>query len=159
MKSSNKNNDGTSGTVIELDSVRAQRAADERRRIQRIFLKDMFQVFVSNGRDGTLYPVEVNEASEDGCSFRVPLNAIPEASEVFSGPLQVRIYMSQQTYLSIGAEVKNVNPMVDEGGKFLRFGCSVDTTFASYEAYKQLVKFMEAWAGASKKDLRKVVSG
>lgn len=150
---------GAPAPVIELSSVRAKRAADERRRIERFLLKDMLQVFATNGRDGNLYPVEMHEASEDGCSFRIPYNAIPDAAQTFSGPLQLRVYMSQKTYLAIGVDVKNANPMVEEGARYIRFGCFVDKSFASYAAYQQLIRFMEAWSNASKTDQREVSAG
>lgn len=139
------------GKIIRLSDVRSRKRDSERREVERYFLREMIQAFCafdSPGEPSRLFPIELLEASETGFSFRVPY----EMQDKLPGDSKLRIYFSRDTYLYIGFAIENSAPMVDQGRKFMRYGCSVDQTFSSYPAYQQLIRFVGAYIEMSKRD-------
>lgn len=139
-----------SATVINLSKVRESRRTDERRRVRRTMLKDFVQTFFTHHQGDKLFPVELIDASAEGCSFKVRYDADMETNDRFQGPLSLRLYLSRDTYIVVGVDVINSTPLVEDGGKYVRFGCRVDRSFSSYTAYRQLLQFIDALGAVSK---------
>ncbi|MCM2279701.1 MAG: PilZ domain-containing protein [Oligoflexia bacterium] len=148
-----KENSGT--RIVSLTEARAKRVAKERRDFERFFLGEMTQVFCVT-ETGDLFPIEIVELSQAGCSFRVPFESADKVNLDNTGRfVQLRFYMSRDTYLPVAVKVTNTNPMLEQGFKYVRFGCGVEKELSSYQAYRQLVLFMDAFAKASRRESRK----
>jgi hypothetical protein len=137
--------------VIDFGEVRAQKLEEKRRTTQRIFFKHLLNVYSVVG-DSTLCPIEFIDVSEEGCSFQIPYNPEkPWPTSVSEIPL--RIYFSQDTYLEIRVTIQNSRPSIENNNRYVRYGCKVDKTTASYAAYDQFVKFLKLYAEHAHKDL------
>ena len=141
--------------VIDLSRVRAQRDMRERRAAERFFLSELVQSFVEVS-DKDLRPVEMIEASETGCSFRVRY----ERTDVLNAEvkeLSLRVYFTHDTYLKFPMRVINCGPYVENGVRYRRWGCQVDRKALSYPAYRHFVQSMSVYAGQLRTDGRKLV--
>ncbi len=137
--------------VIDFNEVRAQRLDEKRRKTERIFFKHLLSVYSVLG-NSEMCPIELVDISEHGCSFQVPYDpARPWPKDLNEVPL--RLYFSQDTYLEIHVKIQNSRPAIERNTSFMRYGCSIDQTTGSYNAYQQFVKFLELYAEHSHKDL------
>lgn len=137
--------------VVDFSQARAQKMDEKRRKTERIFFKHLLSVYTVIG-NSKMVPIEIVDVSEEGCAFQVPYNAEnPWPKETTDIPL--RLYFSQDTYLEIHVKVQNSRPAIEESGRYVRYGCAVDKSTASYLAYQQFVKFLEMYAENAHKDL------
>jgi hypothetical protein len=143
----------TKHQVIDFQSVRTQRLEDKRRKTERIFFQNLLGMYaVGSGEE--VVPLELIEVSEEGCSFKVPFsskNPWPKTKD----DVPLRMYFSQDTYLQIRVTIKNSKPYIEEGGKYIRYGCEVDKTLSSYQAYCQFVQFLKAYSEHAHQDTGK----
>ena len=137
--------------VIDFNEVRAQKLEEKRRTTERIFFKHLLNVYSVVG-DDTMCPIEFIDVSEEGCSFQVPYD--PERPWPTNlNELPIRIYFSQDTYLEVRVKIQNSRPSIENNRRYVRFGCAIDTTTASYAAYKQFVAFLKLYSEHAHKDL------
>lgn len=137
--------------VVDFREVRAQKLEEKRRTNERIFFKHLLNVYSVIG-DKQLLPVEFIDVSPEGCSFQVPFNPDnPWPSDLSELPM--RIYFSQDTYLEIRVKIQNSRPSIEQNKRFVRYGCSVDTSISSYPAYLEFVKFLKLYSEHAHKDL------
>lgn len=136
----------TEGTVqvIDFNRARAERLEEKRQSTQRIFFSQILGIYCVLG-DERMKPIEIVDVSEDGIAFRVPFNASnPWPRE--KGPIPVRFYFSSESYLPVIVTVVNSRPVIDQGTRYIRYGCSVDKTVTSYEAFRQFVCFLREYS-------------
>jgi hypothetical protein len=143
--------------VIDFTKVRAERMEEKQRKYERVFLRNLMSVYSSAGsghRDGELIAIEVVEVSEDGCQFLVE----PKAHQIWPGTLNIpiRFYFSQDTFLEVQAKIVWSNPAVENGRRYVRYGCSIDTQTKSYDAYRAFVTFIKQYSEHAHRDLGKV---
>lgn len=140
-------------TVVDFEEVRAKRLDEKRRKTERIIFKHLLGVYVVSDQE-QLREIELVDISEDGLSFQVPFkkgSSLPiEMREV-----SLRLYFSQSTYLPVKLKIQNSRNYVDENGHFARFGCTIDNTLQSYEAYQQFVKFLKSYSEHAHQDTGK----
>jgi hypothetical protein len=134
--------------VIDFTAIRAKRSQDNRRTVERYFLHHMVDAIVEL-EEGKELSLEIVEASESGCSFRLAANKIKLLPQ---GQIRTRFYFSRESYLLIGLDIVNSTPEIGTGVPATRFGCKVDSTFASTDAYIQFVRFVEAFSAAASRD-------
>jgi hypothetical protein len=154
-------NDGnkptSNGNVVDFTSVRAQRSMDNRRTFERFFMQHLVDVYCEINGAKEMLPVEMVEISESGCSFRVRAEKVELLPRDTTGailPLQIRLYFSKDSYLRIGMSVVNSTRDIAANGQTTRFGCRVDETFASTEAYRQFARFMQLFANHAARDTK-----
>jgi hypothetical protein len=150
---------GGNSKVIDLSTIRAQRNNDNRRTVERFFLQHMIDAYCEVGGGHQQLPIEIVEVSENGCSFRISpdkAKTLPRDGKGAIAPIAARLYFSRDSYLRIGLHVVNSTPEITSGGNTLRFGCRVDEAFASTEAYRQFVLFMEQFAKHCSRDSKQV---
>ena len=140
--------------VVDFNEARAQKMDEKRRQTERIFFKQMLGVYcVTEEQNGSqLRSIEPIDVSEEGLSFQVPhesKNPWPKDAE----NLSLRLYFSQDTYLPIRLKIVNSRAYIENGTRYVRYGCAIDSTAASYPAYRNLVGFMKAYAEHARKDL------
>ena len=142
--------EGKIDQVVDFIEARAQRMDEKRRKAERIFFKHLLSVYCVVG-ESQMKPIELLEVSEDGCSFQVPFDS-EKPWPMNANELPIRLYFSQDTYIPLHLTVANSRPCIDQGNRFVRFGCSVDKTLTSYPAYEQFVKFLRMYSEHAHKD-------
>jgi hypothetical protein len=148
------------GNVVDFTSARAQRNLDNRRVFERFFMQHMVDVYCEiNGRE--MIPVEMVEISESGCSFRVPADkteVLPRDTTGAIQPLNIRLYFSKDSYLRIGMSVVNSTRDIAHKGQAMRYGCRIDESYASTDAYRQFARFMAQFVAHAARDTKNVSS-
>lgn len=147
----------TNGNIVDFISVRAQRSMDNRRTFERFFMQHLVDVYCEINGSKEMLPVEMVEVSETGCSFRVraeKTEILPRDTTGKILPIQLRLYFSKDSYLRIGMTVVNATRDIAASGRTMRFGCRVDETFASTEAYRQFARFMQLFANHAARDTK-----
>jgi len=137
--------------VIDFNRVREQRLEEKRRNTERIFFKNLLSVYSITGQ-AKMRPIQLIEVSEEGCSFQIlhdPENPWPKSSE----EVPLRLYFSQDTYLEIIVKIRNALDSFENGVRYVRFGCSVDSQLKSYPAYQQFVRFLKLYSEHAHKDM------
>jgi hypothetical protein len=135
--------------VVDFNEARAQKLDEKRRKAERIFFKNLLSVYCVTGNTH-MRPVELVEVSEDGCSFQVPYD--DERPWPSNTDVPIRLYFSQDTYISVMMRIQNSRPSIDAGQKFMRFGCAVDKETSTYQAYVQFVRFLKLYSEHAHKD-------
>ncbi len=136
--------------VVDFGEARAQRLDEKRRKTERIFFQHLLGVYSVTG-NAQMRPIELIEVSEDGCSFQVPFDAAkPWPAD--SRELPIRLYFSQDTYIPVMLNVVNSRPSIENGTRYVRYGCTVDKSMSSYPAYQQFVKFLALYSEHAHKD-------
>ncbi len=142
------------GRVVDFNEIRNQKLDEKRRTTERIFFKNMLGVYTITG-GSEMRQVEIIDVSEEGLAFQVPFDTkSPWPEDVAEVP--VRLYFTQDTYLEIQLLIQNSRAYLDHGVKFVRYGCKVDRSLRSYEAFKFFVKFLRVYAENSHKDTDKM---
>lgn len=136
--------------VVDFTQARQQKMDEKRRRTERIFFKHLMGVYTVTGND-KMKPIELVEVSEDGCSFQIPHDS-NNPWTVDSAEMPLRLYFSQDTYIPIVVRIANSRPSIDQGVRYVRYGCEVDKTVSSYPAYQQFVKFLEMYSEHAHRD-------
>ena len=136
--------------VIDFTEARAQKMEDQRRKTERVFINNFLGVYCVTG-DNSMKQIEMVDLSDEGCTFQIPVNREnpwPESQKEFP----IRLYFSQESYLQIYAVVQNTRNIVQNGTHYKRFGCAVDPSTKSFEAYQKFVAFLKAYTNVSQKD-------
>ena len=136
--------------VVDFTEYRAQRLEEKRRKNERILINHFLGVYAVSGLD-SLYQVELIDLSDGGCSFQVPVDANKPWTED-KKDFTIRLYFSQENFLSVPVSVQNKKTVTVNGHRFTRYGCSVDDSASTYEAYTAFVKFLKSYSAVSEKD-------
>jgi hypothetical protein len=141
----------TGEQVIDFGQARAQKLEEKRRKTERIFFKSLLSVYtVVSGKQ--MAPIEISDVSESGISFQIPFNADnPWPADQNEIPL--RMYFSQDTFLEVIAKIQNSRSAIENGQRYVRFGCAIDTSVSSYPAYQQFVRFLKQYSEHAHKDM------
>jgi len=151
MHQHDDNGTGTSGQVINFTKVREAKIEERRRRYERILFKHILGVYcVAEGQG--LKAVELVDVSTEGLSFQLPVNSKNLENLAPGNELTFRFYFSQETFIPVVVKIQNERQCVEEGQRFVRFGCIVDTSCQSYDAYKLFVMFLSKYAETSHQD-------
>ena len=141
---------GTTQQVVDFNEARVQKMEEKRRKTERIFFKHLLGVYCVSGNT-QMRPIELIEVSEEGCSFQVPFDA-KNPWPTDDGEIPLRLYFSQDTYIPISIKIQNARASIEDGARYMRYGCKVDQTFSSYPAYSQFVKFLKLYSEHAHKD-------
>ena len=150
MSQGSENTNSGIRQVVDFVQAREQKMEDKRRKAERIFFKHLLSVYCVVG-ETQMRPIELIEVSEDGCAFQIPFDARnpwPHSTE----EMPIRLYFSQDTYIPLHLKIANSKPCIDNGSRYIRFGCSVDKTLSSYPAYEQFVRFLKLYSEHAHKD-------
>ncbi len=143
--------DAKSAQVINFQKVRDAKIEEKRRKYERVFFKNILGSYcVAEGHG--LKAIELVDLSLEGLSFQLPegsknLDGITDNKEMV-----LRFYFSEDTYIAIQIKILNKRPCIEGGSRYWRFGCAVDTTLQSYDAYKHFVSFLGSYAERSQQD-------
>lgn len=137
--------------VIDFGSARKAKIEERRRRYERVLFQKVLGAYVVAEGEG-LKAVELVDLSLDGLSFQLPISSknlegITQGQEVI-----FRFYFSEDSYIPVGVKVMNQRPCLENGQKYVRFGCAIDTTMKSYGTYRSFVEFLSNYAEAAQQD-------
>ena len=144
---------GTTQQVVDFSEARAQKLEEKRKNTERIFFKNLLSVY-SVVEGSSLVPIEFIDLSEEGCAFQIaydPTSPWPKDSN----QVPLRVYFTQNTYLELRVNIKNTKSVIENNRRYVRYGCEVDSSTRSFEAYAQFVRFMRSYAEHAHKDLGK----
>lgn len=130
--------------VVDFTKVREQKMEEKRRKAERVFFKNVLGVYSVIGRD-SMVPIEFVDVSEHGLAFQIPFNP-SRAWPASSTEVPLRIYFTKDSYLEIHVMIQNSRPMIEDGNRYVRFGCAVDQTTSSFVAYQHFVRFLKAYS-------------
>lgn len=136
--------------VIDLSEVRNQRLEEKRRKTERVFMNQFLGVYCMTGNN-SMHQIEIVDVSDEGLGFQVPVN--PEkASPITEKNFPIRLYFNQESFLQVHVTIQNTRPAVQNGTRYTRYGCAVDPTTSTFEAYQAFVKFLKVYGEVSQKD-------
>lgn len=136
--------------IVDFGEARKKKLEEKRRKTERIFFRHILGVY-SVVENEKLRSIEIVDMSDDGLAFQVPFDPVdpwPKDAD----HVQLRLYFSQDTYLPISVNVKNSRPSINDGVRYVQYGCEVDSKTQSYEAFKQFVQFLRLYSEHSHKD-------
>lgn len=147
----NQGADDKDGQVISFTKVREAKIEEKRRKYERILFKHILGVYCVAEGVG-LKAVELVDVSPEGMSFQLPINSKNLDVLETGREIVFRFYFSQDTFLPVVVKIQNERQCIEDGQKFVRFGCAVDSTSQSYETYKLFVTFLSKYAATSQQD-------
>lgn len=142
-------NNETGQQVIDFTAVRKERLEQKRRKTERIFFRSLLSA-TSMDTNGKSHTIDVIDLSEGGISFQIPQSTTDLWPT--QPALPVRLYFSHDTYLEIFVQIQNSNPVIENGSRWVRYGCSVDKSTQSYQAFELFVKFLHVYAEQAHRD-------
>jgi hypothetical protein len=146
----NQNPHATSGELVDFGKAREQKIEDKRRKTERVFFRNLLGVYCVTAPDA-MAGVELVDVSEDGVAFQVRFDAKnPWPRDMAELPL--RLYFTEESYLEIGVRIQNSRQTIEAGTRMVRYGCTVDKEWSSYEAYLQFVRFLKSYAEHNHRD-------
>jgi len=137
--------------LVDFSAVRTQKLEEKRRKTERIFFRNLLGVYTLTG-ETKMRQIELVDISEEGCSFQVPFS-VDTPWPTQSNDLPIRMYFSPDTYLELRVKIVNSRPYIENGDRYVRYGCLIDQSLGSYECYQQFVKFMHLYSNCSHRDL------
>ncbi len=147
----NKNKStGQDHQVINLNEVREQRLEEKRRKTERVFMYQFLGVYCMTGNN-SMHQIEVVDVSEEGLGFQVPFNT-DKPFLITDQNFPIRLYFNQESFLQVYVTIHNSRPVVQNGTRYTRYGCSVDQTTSTFAAYQAFVKFLQIYGEVSQKD-------
>ena len=136
--------------------MREQRLEEKRKHTERIFFRNLLGVYSVTGHSKML-PIELIDVSEEGCAFQIPFD--PENPQpINTSEIPLRLYFSKDTYLEIRVKIQNSRDSIDNGLRYIRYGCLLDRTLQSYPAYQAFIKFLKLFSEHAHKDMGKVTA-
>jgi hypothetical protein len=146
--------------VVDFNELRNQKLEEKRRKTERILFKNLLGVYCVTGNQ-EMRPLELIDISAEGCSFILPFGVqkpwsepqgVDEHGQELKAQFPLRLYFTQDTYIQIHLTIQNARPMIENGERYMRFGCSVDQQVSSYNAFEQFVKFLKAYSEHAHRD-------
>lgn len=149
--SKNTNTTHEPSRVIDLNEVRTQRLEDKRRKTERVFMNQFLGVYCMTGSN-SMHQIEVVDVSDEGLGFQVPADT-GKPNPITDKDFPIRLYFNQESFLQVHVTVQNTRPARGENGtRYTRYGCAVDPTTSTYEAYQAFVKFLKVYGAVAQKD-------
>jgi hypothetical protein len=151
MKETEDNNQA----VINLEQFRSRKSEEKKRKTERIFFHNLVGVY-GIVQPGKMVPVGLIDVSEGGLAIQVPYPTENSTADRMwprdSVNLPIRLYFSPDSFMEVIVDVKNSHPTVENGSKYMRYGCEVQTEQRAYDAWKNFVSFLRSYTDVSERD-------
>jgi hypothetical protein len=150
----NESQDNNEQSVINLDQFRIRMSAEKKRKTERIFFNNLVGVY-GMVQPGKMIPVNLIDVSEGGLAIQVPYPTEMSGDKIWpkdSVGLPIRLYFSADSFMEVLVDVKNSTPQVDNGYKYIRYGCEVNTDQRAYQAWMSFVTFLRSYTEISERD-------
>ena len=147
--------DNSNQAVVNLDQFRNRKSEEKKRKTERIFFHNLVGVYGIT-QPGKMVPVDLIDVSEGGLAIQVPYpTSTMTADKVWpkdSTNLTLRLYFSPDSFMEVIVNVKNSGPTIENGSKYVRYGCQVSPDQRAYEAWKSFVNFLSVYTNVSERD-------
>jgi hypothetical protein len=147
--------DNENQSVINLDQFRNRKSEEKKRKTERLFFHNLVGVY-GIVQPGKMLPVDLIDVSEEGLAIQVPYPSATASSDKTwprdSSNISIRLYFSPDSFMEVTVDVKNSRPTIENGSKYVRYGCEVHTEQRAYEAWKNFVTFLRAYTDVSERD-------
>ena len=143
--------------IVNLENFRARKLEEKKRKTERIFFQHLLGVY-SVVKPGKMVPVDLIDVSESGLAIQVPYQSDtswPKDSQ----NIPVRLYFSPDSFIEVLVDVKNTHSTIEEGTRYLRYGCLVHTEQKTFQAWTQFIGFLKAFSEVSEKDTGNISVG
>jgi hypothetical protein len=141
-------------TVINLDQFRTRMSAEKKRKTERIFFNNLVGVY-GVVQPGKMIPVNLIDVSEGGLAIQLPYPSDGSSEQFWpkdSTGLPIRLYFSADSFMEVLVDVKNSNPLVENGSKYMRYGCEIQFEQRTYRAWVNFVSFLRTYTEISERD-------
>ena len=127
--------------VIEMDSYRAKKAEESRRRFERLFISREVSAYLQFAGQKQV-PIEINELSEVGLSFVLGRAWTSAAEFGPSAAVVIRLFLTPATSIDLPATL--IRQRSAESGH--EFGCEFKMNSPCYEVYVAWIQFLRTYA-------------
>ncbi len=138
--------------VIGLNDFKEEQNIEKRksdRYLVRDFLRLQSSMSTNQSKD-----VEVIDISTEGCSFKIEVNDSKIKNELKQ--TNFKVYFGKDTYLLLLLHIKNNRLVVENGKKYIIYGCEVDKEQDSYLAYVKLLDFITEYICQANRSIKGV---
>jgi hypothetical protein len=151
----NENTNTETQAVINLDQFRSRKSEEKKRKTERIFFHNLVGVY-GLVQPGKMVPIGLIDISEGGLAIQVPYPSETTVHDKVwprdSVNLPIRLYFSADSFMEVLVNVKNSNPLVENGSKYMRYGCEVFEDQRTFGAWKSFVSFLRSYTEVSERD-------
>lgn len=110
-----------------------------------------------------MVPIGLIDVSEGGLAIQVPYptetTMIDRVWPRDAMNLPIRLYFSADSFMEVLVDVKNSNPLLENGMKYMRYGCEVIAEQRAYPAWKNFVSFLRTYTEISERDTGNISVG
>ena len=138
--------------TIDFIKKREESIEKKRRSIGRIVFKNVLGVYTVIDSQGSIYPIEVVDISQDGCLFQVPWNPASDKKLKNGHEVPLRMYFTRQSFIHIRLKVKHSKEHEQGDRTFMRYGCIFDKSLSSFTALSNFIDFLYSFAEHSALD-------
>ncbi len=143
--------------IVSLDHFRNRKQEEKKRKTERIFFHNLVGVY-SVVAPGKMVPVDLIDVSDEGLAIQVPYDS-EKSRPTNMNNLPIRLYFSPESFMEITVDIKNSRPTIENGNRYLRYGCAVQTEHRAFAAWQGFVNFLKAFSEVSEKDTGNIAIG
>ncbi|EQC48546.1 type IV pilus assembly protein PilZ [Bacteriovorax sp. BSW11_IV] len=133
--------------VLNFVDKRKENIEKKRRNFERLLFQNFLGAYTVIDANETVYPVELVDISYDGCLFQIPWNFDKDKAFKTDTEIKMRMYFTKHSYIPVVVNIRYGKEYVDTNGQtYMHYGCEFDKTLPSFEAMKNFISFMYAFA-------------
>ena len=136
--------------IVNLDQFRNRKQQEKKRKTERVFFHQLVGVY-GLVTPGKMVALDLIDISEEGLGIQVPYQSEKNHLTESKG-VPIRLYFSADSFMEVVVDIVNTRPTIENGVRYLRYGCSVHQEHRSFQAWKQFVNFIRAFSDISEKD-------
>ena len=143
--------------IVSLDHFRNRKQEEKKRKTERIFFHHLVGIY-SVVNPGKMVPVDLIDVSDEGLAIQVPYQS-DRAWPTNTDNIPIRLYFSPESFMEIVVDIKNTRPTIENGSRYIRYGCLIHTEQKSFAAWQNFVNFLKAFSEVSEKDSGDIAVG
>ena len=138
--------------ILSFNEKREENIERKRRNFERILFNNLLGAYSVIDQAGVVFPIEMQDISHDGMSFRVPRGAIGSTFKK-NDELTLRMYFTKDTFIPVVTNIIWSKNMKGEDGEvYLEYGVKFDKSIPTFEALKSFIDFLYKFAALSTED-------
>ena len=138
--------------VLNFNDKREENIERKRRNFERILFNNLLGAYSVIDQAGVVFPIEMQDISHDGMSFRVPRGAVGSNFKK-NDEVTLRMYFTKDTFIPVVSNIVwSKNLKGDDGEFYLEYGVKFDKTIPTFEALRPFIDFLYKFAELSTED-------
>ncbi|RLA63488.1 MAG: hypothetical protein DRQ88_11310 [Epsilonproteobacteria bacterium] len=139
--------------IFDFQKKREEVIEEKRQGLERIMFKNVLGAYAVIEENGDIYPITLNDISQDGVSFEVPYNEKVEEKFSDGAEIKLRMYFSKHSFIPIIIKIRHSTEILGfNRAKFIRYGCEFDKSLTSFKAMQSFIDFLYQFAEFSTHD-------